>query len=123
MFYEEWDTSGGEERIDNVINTFLDKAENYLEIEDFKKWEKVLSDFEKLGIKTVSSYWYNFNQFQRENPNQDTIWLINFKDNFNKADLMLYKKQNSSYYSQQNSLKKHNDVPVEEIPKYIKPLD
>jgi len=76
-----------------------------------------------LGIKTVSSYWYNFNQFQRENPNQDTIWSIKFKDNFNKADLELYKKQNSRLYSQQVSLENHKDVPVEEIPKYIKPLD
>ena len=122
-FYEEWDTSGGEERIDNVIYDFLDKAEDYLESENFEKWKKVLSDFEKLGIKTVSSYWYNFNQFQRENPNQDTIWLIKFKDNFNKADLMLYKKQNSSYYSNENVLKQYGDVPVEEISKYIKPLD
>lgn len=122
-FYDEWDTSGGGERIDNVIYDFLDKAENYLESEDFEKWEKVLSDFEKLGIGTVSSYWYNFNQFQRENPNQDTLWLISFKDNFNKADLKLYKKQNSSYYGTEETLEKHNDVPVEEIPKYIKPLD
>ena len=122
-FYEEWDTSGGEERIDNVIYDFLDKAEDYLESENFKKWEKVLSDFEKLNIKTVSSYWYNFNQFQRENPNQDTIWLIIFRDNFNKANLKLYKKQNSTYYSNEDTLKKHIDIPVEEISKYIKPLD
>jgi hypothetical protein len=122
-FTDEWDTSGGEEKIDNVIDTFLDEAENYLESEDFEKWEKVLSDFEKLGIKTASHYWYNFNQFQRENPNQDTIWSIKFKDNFNKADLELYKKQNSRLYSQQVSLENHKDVPVEEIPKYIKPLD
>ena len=122
-FYEEWDTSGGEERIDNVIYDFLDKAEDYLESENFEKWEKVLSDFEKLGIKTVGSYWYNFNQFQRENPNQDTIWLIIFRDNFSKADLKLYKKQNSTYYSNEDTLKKYIDIPVEEIPKYIKPLD
>ncbi len=122
-FYDEWDTSGGEEKIDNVIYSFLDEAEDYLESENFKKWEKVLSDFEKLNIKTVSSYWYNFSQFQRENPNQDTIWLITFRDNFNKADLKLYKKQNSSYYRNEESLKTHVGVPVEDIPKYIKPLD
>ena len=123
-FYEEWDISGGEERIDNVIYTFLDEAENYLESEDFKKWEKVLSDFKRLGIGTVSHYWHNFNQFQRENPNQDTIWLINFKDNYNKADLKLYKRKSKTYYgNQEDILEKHDDVPVEEIPKYIKPLD
>jgi hypothetical protein len=122
-FFEEWDTSGGEEKIDNVIYDFLDKAEDYLESENFEKWEKVLSDFEKLGIRTVSSYWYNFNQFQRENPNQDTVWIIHLKNNFNKANLKLYKKQNSSYYSNENVLKQYGDVPVEEIPKYIKPLD
>jgi hypothetical protein len=122
-FYEEWNTSGGEEKIDDVIYSFLDKAENYLESEDFKKWEKVLSDFEKLGIRANGRYWYNFNQFQRENPNQDTIWLITFRDNFNKANLKLYKKQNTTYYGNQDTLKTHIDIPVEDIPKYIKSLD
>ncbi len=122
-FNDEWDTSGGGEKIDNVIYSFLDKAEDYLESEDFERWEKVLSDFEKLGIKTVGSYrWYNYNQFQRENPNQDTIWVIRLIDNYTKADLNLHKKQTNSYYSQQSSLKTHDNVPIEDISKYIKPL-
>ena len=123
-FNDVWDTEGGEEKIGNVIYDFLDKAEDYLDSEDFKKWEKVLSDFKRLGIETVSHYWYNFSQFQRENPNQDTIWMINFSDNYNKANLKLYKRKSKTYYgNQEDILEKHDDVPVEEIPKYIKPLD
>ena len=35
---------------------------------------------------------------------------------------MLFKKHNSTYYGNQDILEKHMDVPLEEIPKYIKPL-
>lgn len=122
-FHDEWDTGGADEAVEDSFNDFLDKAEDYLDSENFKKWEKVLSNLEKLNIKNSNSYWYNFKQLERENPNQDTIWRIHFKDEFNKADLFLYPKQNNSYYGNTTKLKSHTDVPVEEIPKYIKPLD
>lgn len=121
-FYDEWDTSGGDEEIDSVFENFLDYSEDYLESGDFEKWEKVLSDFKKLDIKGRGSYWYNYKQLERENPDDDTIWIIRFKDDYYKADIELYKKQNNSYYGNQDVIKKHTDVPVEEIPKYIKPL-
>jgi hypothetical protein len=121
-FYDEWNTSGGDEQIDQTFNDFLDKAEDYIESEDFEKWEKVLSDFEELGIKNKDAYWYNYQQLVRENPNDDTIWVINLKGRYDKADLMLYKKHSSTYYGNQDVLEKHMDVPLEEIPKYIKPL-
>ena len=121
-FNEEWDTSGGDEQIDQTFNDFLDKAEDYIESEGFEKYEKVLSTFERLGIKGQTSYWHNYNQLERVNPNDDTIWIINFKGEYDKADLMLYKKHSSTYYGNQGVLEKHADVPLEEISKYIKPL-
>ena len=121
-FYDEWDTAGGDEEIDSLFENFLDYSEDYLESGDFEKWEKVLSDFKKLDIKGGRGYWYNYKQLERENPDDDTIWIIRFKDDYYKADIELYKKQNNSYYGNQNVIKKHTDVPVEEIPKYIKPL-
>ena len=121
-FYDEWDTSGGDEEIDSVFENFLDYSEDYLESKDFEKWEKVLSDFKKLGIKGKRSYWYSYKQLERENPDDDTIWIIRFKDDYYKADIELYKKQNNSYYGNQEAIKKYTDVPVEEISKYINPL-
>lgn len=121
-FYDEWDTSGGDEQIDQTFNDFLDKAEDYLYSDDFEVYEKVLSDFKELDIKHKSSHWYNYQQLVRENPNDDTIWIINLKGEYDKADLMLYKKHSSTYYGNQDVLEKHIDVPLEEITKYIKPL-
>jgi len=121
-FNDEWDTDGGDEQIDQAFNDFLDKTEDYLYSENFEIHEKVLSAFKGLGIKNKNSYWYNYNQLERENPNDDTIWIINLKGEYNKADLMLFKKHNSTYYGNQDILEKHMDVPLEEIPKYIKPL-
>ena len=121
-FYDEWDTSGGDEQIDQAFNDFLDKTEDYLDSEFFEKYEKVLSDFKELGIKNKSTNWYNYNQVERVNPNDDTIWIIDFKSGYEKADLKLHKKHSSTYYGNQDVLEKHVDVPVEEISKYIKPL-
>lgn len=122
-FYDEWDTGGGDEQIDQVFNDFLDKVEDYLYSENFEKYEKVLSDFGRLGIRNKSSRWYDWKQLERENPNDNTIWIITLKGDYNKADLMLYKKHSSTYYGNQDILEKHIDVPLEEITKYIKPLD
>ena len=122
-FYDEWDTSGGDEQIDHAFNDFLDKTEDYLDSEFFKKYEKVLSDFKELGIKHKNNNWYNYSQVERVNPNDDTIWVIDFKSGYEKADLNLHKKHSSTYYGNQDALEKHVDVPVEEISKYIKPLD
>ena len=121
-FNDEWDTDGGDEQIDQAFNDFLDKTEDYLDSENFEIYEKVLSAFKGLGIKNKSSHWYSYNQLERVNPNDDTIWFINFKGEYDKADLMLYKKHSSTYYGNQDILEKHVDVPLEEITKYIKPL-
>jgi len=122
-FYDEWDTSGGDEELHSIFENFLNYSEDYLFTEDFEKWEKLLSDFEKLGIKNKRAYWYSYyKQLERENPDDDTIWIIRLKNEFDKADIELYKKQNHSYYGNQEAIKKYTDVPVEEISKYIKPL-
>ena len=124
-FMDGWDTDGGEDRIDTVLNNFLDKTEDYIESEGFEKWEKVLSDFEYLGIKNrQNSYRYNYHQLERENPNDNTIWIIILKGDYDKVDLKLYKKHSSTYYYRNEDVyENHYDVPLEEIPKYIKPLD
>tara|TARA_R110002020_G_scaffold113236_7_gene260341 strand:+ start:9965 stop:11353 length:1389 start_codon:yes stop_codon:yes gene_type:complete len=122
-FYDEWDTSGSDDELDEVFSDFLDYAEDYIESEDFEKWKKVLSDFEELGIKNKNAYWYNYQQLIRENPNDDTIWVIKLKNGYDEADIGLFKIQHNSYYGNQKPIKPpHLDVPVEEIPKYIKPL-
>lgn len=121
-FYEAWSTEDVDKALEHSFNDFLDKAEDYLYSEDFKKWEKVLSNFEEFGIKHGNSYVTNSPQFRRENPNNGTIWIIDLNPGYDKANVRLYKKQRHTYYRNQEPLRGYRGVPIEKIQKYVKPL-
>jgi hypothetical protein len=114
-FYEEWDTSGAE--VEEYFDQFLDKAEEFLEESDeIEEMGKKLNVLDSLNMKKINSGWSMLgNQYKRVNSN-DTIWYIKVDNDFEKAELELYHKNDNRYSTKPKRVFK---IPFEKLPQYI----
>jgi len=114
-FYEDLDTSGAE--VEEYFDQFLDKAEEFLEESDeIEEMDKKLNVLDSLNMKKINSGWSMWgNQYKRVNSN-DTIWYIKVDNDFEKAELELYHKNDNSYSAKPKRVFK---IPFEKLPQYI----
>jgi hypothetical protein len=114
-FYEDFNTDGAE--VEQYFDQFLDKAEEFLEESDeIEEMDKKLNILDSLNMKKINSGWSRWgNQYKRENSN-DTIWYIKVDNDFEKAELELYHKNDNRYSTE---AKRKFKIPFEKLPQYI----
>ena len=113
LFMDVWDTEGGNTLLGESFNNFLDSVEEYLLGDAFKKRQKVLYGFETAPTR---------GKLMRKNPNDGTIWVVTFMNNYTSVNLDLHNINDTNNYRFDEPIKRHSKIPVEEIQKYIKPL-
>jgi len=113
-FYEGWDTDGAD--LGEYFDTFLNKAEEYLEDEDLI--EEVGEKFkllDSLKFRKKSSGWSHWgNKYRRENPN-NTFWLLTIDYHLDIAHLQLF-NQGDNMWSVEP--KRQFKIPFEKLPQY-----
>lgn len=113
-FYQEWDTSGGEDEINNAFNQFLDKAEKILDDEDaIKPYQDFINLIESLGFKPRN---FDSRQYTKEDPNNDTTWYITHVDYENQTLLLNKHKFGSNLWSTPINQYK---ISFNQLPEYI----
>lgn len=114
-FYEDWNTDGADLGV--YFDTFLNKAEEYLEESDeIEEMDKKLNVLDSLNMKKINSGWSRWgNRYKRVNSN-DTIWYIKVDGGFENAELELYHKIDNRYSDEPR--RKFN-IPFEKLPQYI----
>jgi hypothetical protein len=114
-FYEEWDTSGGDDEISDAFNTFLDKAEEFLEDEDLSgEYKNIYKMFDDLDVKPIGTRW-NSNLFERDNPD-GTKWIIEVNFYNRTVDLKLFGKNDNRYSVKP---RKNFNISINELPQYL----
>lgn len=111
-FYEEWDTSGSEDEIEDIFNTFLDKAEEFLndteEVGVYKNFHNIIDG---LGFKPFSET--NTKLFYLSYPN--TTQSLVLIPNYSTETALLEVKKSGLYGGNEKSF----EIPFEEIPIYV----
>lgn len=105
MFYESFDTSGSEDDVRRVIDSFLNEAEEFLENdEEMVKYKNLADLLDKLGFKIKDGFYTKVNK-------DGSKWHLNLKPN-DMAVLDFYRKN--------DRLKsKSFKIPYDEIKNYV----
>lgn len=120
-FYEEWDTSGAEDEINDSINTFLDEAEEFLgdsdEVSEYKKYYDLI---EKLGFKNTARYYYggNIKSFYLNNPD-NTFWILEDRGSPYRMVLKQYEGDNKTTNLWNAKPIRSMEIDIEELPQYV----
>lgn len=114
-FYEDWDTSGSEDKIKDTFDTFLTDSEEYIEnnSEEFKEQMDFYENLKKLGFETrggQSDVW------TKETPDGG-MWVVS-KINFNDGKLRLDKKVTTNRWAQTPE-KNIFVIDFEDLPVYL----
>ena len=120
-FYEEWDTSGAEDKINDSINTFLDEAEEFLEDSDeVSEYKKYYDLIEKLGFKNTARYYYggNIKSFYLNNPD-NTFWILEDRGSPYRLYLKQYEGDNKTTNMWNAKPIRSAEIDIEELPQYI----
>jgi hypothetical protein len=111
-FYENWDTSGAEDKIEDSFNNFLDKAEEFLDdAEEVKVYKNFHDIIDGLGFEPFSDT--NTKLFYLWEPKTTQYWTL--IPNYNTEKALLELKKGTHYGSSEKSF----EIPFEEIPNYV----
>lgn len=114
-FFEDWDTSGSEDKIKDTFDTFLTDSEEYIEnnSEEFKEQMDFYENLKKLGFETrggQSDVWV------KETPDGG-MWIVS-RINFNDGKLRLDKKVTTNRWAQTPE-KNIFVIDFEDLPVYL----
>lgn len=122
--YQEYDTSGAEDEVSEVINNFLDDVEEFLEEEgeDIKPYQKFFKILENFGFKDFVEFWVEdvgrmgfYTKNMGENLNIGVAPRID--DGGENVYLVKQKKPFSKYGSNNPFYK--SIVPLQKLPQYL----
>jgi hypothetical protein len=124
IFYEHWDSSGGEENVIGYFNTFLDSLEEFvLDDENLPKYKKFVEITEKMGFEYYQEW--GFQKILALKNNEESFWTVEWvredgdsTDDKSKVRLSLM-GGNLDNYSSAEELESYI-IPITEVPIYIK---
>lgn len=114
-FYDEWDSSGASDRINEAWRVFLDNAEDYLENEDYQEERKFVDYcYDVLKSKGWVLRGDGPNRFNKVDPNIRTLThnldIDSLKSSFIKSRGFINGK---TWNSRQNSWRDSNEITTE----------
>ena len=120
-FYEEWDQSGAEDKINDSINTFLDEAEEFLEDSDeVSEYKKYYDLIEKLGFKNWSGHYHggSIKSFYLNNPD-NTFWILEDRGSPYRLELKQYEGDSKTTLTWSTKPIRSMEIDIDELQQYI----